>query len=402
MRDADRPAILGGEPVFPEKIDIVRPTLPRLPQVGERFDEVLASGKITNHQRYVRAFEAALAGRFGADTAVLANGTLAIALLVRALGRGGEVVVPSFTFAATAHAVAWCGAEVRFADIDPETWTLDPASTARACTPRTIAIMPVHVFGLPCDADALAEVAREAGVPVLYDAAHGFGATYRGRPVGSLGDAEVFSFHATKLFAVGEGGAIASRREDWMARVRAARNFGLDAEGDCPDIGINAKLSELFAIIGLAALETFDARLAGRRRAGLALRERVGKLPGIRLQRLPEDRETNHQNFAVLVDPAGFGLSRDEVHAAMDAENVMTRKYFHPPLHRMGCYGAAAAGAALPATDRVGDRVLCFPIYSDMTDAEVGAIARALERIHADRGAVRTRLAAGGVKGERR
>ena len=401
MKD-DRPAILGGEPVFPEKIDIVRPTLPRLSAVSDRFDEVLANGKITNHQRYVRAFEEALAGRFGADTAVFANGTLAIALLVRALGRGGEVVIPSFTFAATAHAVAWCGVDVRFADIDPETWTLDPASAARACTARTIAIMPVHVFGLPCDVDGLSAVAREAGVPLIFDAAHGFGAAYRGRPVGSLGDAEIFSFHATKLFAVGEGGAIASRREDWMSRVRAARNFGLDAEGDCADIGINAKLSELFAIIGLASLETFDARLAGRRSAGLALRERVGKLPGIGLQRLPEDRETNHQNFAVLIDPDAFGLSRDELHVAMDAENVMTRKYFYPPLHRMRCYAPAAAGAPLPGTDRVGARVLCFPIYSDMTDTEVGAVARALERIHADRDAVRARITKGGVKGEKR
>jgi len=401
MRD-DRPAILGGEPVFPEKIDIVRPTLPRIAQVGGRFDEVLANGKITNHQRYVRAFEAALSARFGAPAALVANGTLAISLLLRALGRTGEVLVPSFTFAATAHAAVWCGLDVRFADVDPETWTLDPESAARACTPRTIAIMPVHVFGLPCDADRLSGAAREAGAPLVFDAAHGFGAAYRGRPVGSLGDAEIFSFHATKLFAVGEGGAVASRRDDWMAKVRAGRNFGLDAEGDCEEAGINAKMSELFAIIGLAALEGFDARLAGRRRAGLALRERVGKLPGITLQRIPEDRETNHQNFAVLVDPDAFGLTRDELHLAMDAENVMTRKYFHPPLHRMRCYAEAAAGTRLPETDRVGERVLCFPIYSDMTNAEVGAIARALERIHADRKAVRMQIVEGGVKGEKR
>src|SRR5262245_45531769 len=139
----DRPAILGGVPAFPERIDIVRPTLPRITEVGARFDEVLANGKITNNGRYVRAFEEALAARMGAPAAVVANGTLAISLLLRGLVKTGEVVVPSFTFAATAHAAAWCGYAVRFADIDPETWTLDPASAARACTKDTLAILPV-------------------------------------------------------------------------------------------------------------------------------------------------------------------------------------------------------------------------------------------------------------------
>ncbi len=388
----DQPAILGGAPAFPEKIDIVRPVLPSIETVRARFGEVLANGKITNNGRYVRAFEAALSDSLGAPAAVVANGTLALMLLLRALGRPGEIVLPSFTFGATAHAAAWAGLGLRFADLDPETWTLDPGSAARACSPRTVAIVPVHVFGVPCRVEALADVARTAGVPLIFDAAHGFGASYGGRCVGSLGDAEIFSFHATKLFAVGEGGAVSTQRESWLESVRSGRNFGFDAGGDCEQAGINAKMSELFAIIGLQALEGFPERLARRRRIGATLRERVGKLPGITLQGAPEGAEVNHQNFAVLVDPDGFGLTRDELHAAMDAENVMTRKYFHPPLHRMTCYEAIAGEADLPETERVADRVLCFPIYTDMTDDEVNAMVGALERIQASRDAVRERL----------
>jgi dTDP-4-amino-4,6-dideoxygalactose transaminase len=387
----DRPAILGGPPAFPEMIDIVRPGLPGLEEVSGAFAEVLANGKITNNQRYLRALEAALAERIGRPVVATANGTLGLILLLKALGARGEVVLPSFTFAATAHAADWAGLRPRFADIDPETWTLDPGAAARACTRETAAILPVHVFGLPCDADALSAVAREAGVPLLFDAAHGFGAGWRGRAVGGLGDAEVFSFHATKIFGVGEGGAVCTDRSEWRDGVAAGRNFGLEPDGDCRVAGTNAKMSELFAIIGLRALEGFEGRLARRRRAGERLRERVGKLPGVTLQRLPESAEPNHQNFAVLIDRDRFGLDADEVRAAMDAENIMTRRYFHPPLHRMACYRDAGAGA-LPETDRVADRVLCLPIYNDMTDEEINAVAGALERIHDARKAVAARL----------
>ena len=376
----------------------MRPGLPPLEKVEAGFREVLANGKITNNGRFVRSFEQALGERTGAPTAVIANGTLALMLLFRALGRQGEVVMPSFTFPATAHAARWCGLSVRFADIDPGTWTLDAAAAERACGPDTVAIMGVHVFGLPCDVDGLGEVARRAGVPLLFDAAHAFGARYQGRPVGSLGRAEVFSFHATKIFGVGEGGAVSSGDADLLEAVRSARNFGLDGSGDCAEAGLNAKMSELFAIIGLSVLETFSDRLAERRRVGAVLRERFGKLPGMSLQQIPDGCEATHQNFAVLVDPDAFGLSRDELHAAMDAENVMTRKYFYPPLHRMTCYRAEGE---LPETDRVAERVLCFPIYSDMTDAEMNAMMGALERIYADRGAVRARLREGKPGGAR-
>lgn len=372
-------------------MDIVRPGLPPLSEVAGRFAEVLENGKITNNQRYLRAFEAALGERLGRPVRATANGTLGLMLLLRALGATGEVVMPSFTFAATAHAAAWAGLRPRFADIDPDTWTLSPDAAARACTRETVAILPVHVFGLPCDAEALGEVARGAGVPLLFDAAHGFGASWRGRPVGSLGDAEVFSFHATKLFGVGEGGAVTTDRPEWVEAVDRGRNFGLGPDGDCDAAGMNAKMSELFAIVGLRALDGIDARLAQRRRVGERLRERVGKLPGITLQRLPKVGESNHQNFAVLIESGEFGLSRDEVRAAMDAENIMTRRYFHPPLHRMACYRDHGP-AGLPETERVADRVLCLPIYTDMTDMEIDAVAGALERIHGARAAVGARL----------
>lgn len=391
---SDRPAILGGRPAFPELMDIVRPGLPALPEVAERFGEVLANGKITNNQRYLRAFEEALGERIGRPVLATANGTLALMLVLRALRGPGEIVMPSFTFAATAHAAVWAGHRPRFADIDPETWTLDPRAAAEACGPETVAILPVHVFGLACDVGALADVGRDAKVPVVFDAAHGFGASWRGCPVGGLGDAEVFSFHATKLFGVGEGGAVCTGRPEWLEAVSRGRNFGLGPDGDCGAAGINAKMSELFAIIGLRALEGVDGRLSRRRRVGERLRERLGKLPGVTLQRLPEWSESNHQNLAVLVEPGEFGLSCDEVQAAMTAENIMTRRYFHPPLHRMTCYQDRGTGP-LPETERVADRVLCLPIYTDMTDEEIDAVAGSLERIHAARAEIGGRLRRG-------
>ncbi|MDP3937410.1 MAG: DegT/DnrJ/EryC1/StrS family aminotransferase [Deltaproteobacteria bacterium] len=388
----ERPAILGGKPAFRELIDIVRPGLPPLEKLRDAFSEVLENGKITNNSRFVRRFEQVISEHVDTPAAAVANGTLGLMLLLKALGRGGEVVMPSFTFPATAHAARWCGMAVRFADIDPETWNLSPEAAARACGPDTVAIMGVHVFGVPCDVDALSEVARRAGVPLLFDAAHAFGATYRGRAVGGLGQGEVFSFHATKILGVGEGGAVTTADPAWLDLVKAGRNFGLDKSGDCADAGLNAKMSELFAIIGLTVLETFTERLAQRRRVGVLLRERIGKLAGLTLQRIPESCESTHQNFAVLVDATAFGLARDELHAAMTAENVMTRKYFHPALHTMSCYRGEAAQDDLAETERVAERVLCFPIYSDMTDLEVNILVGALERIHADRGAVRARL----------
>lgn len=391
----DLPAILGGTPAFPEKIDIVRPNLPPIEEVQARFGEVLANGKITNNGRYVRAFERSLTERLGTPTAVMANGTLALTLLLRGLGRSGEIILPSFTFPATAHAAIWCGYRVRFADVNPETWTLDPESVKSVCSTETAAIVPVHIFGVTCDVDALVELALETRAPLVFDAAHAFGTSYNNRPVGSCGDAEVFSFHATKLFAIGEGGAVATENAEWLRAVRAGRNFGLNPDGDCEDPGTNAKMSDLFAIIGLSALENFSERLAGRRRIGHLLREKFGKIPGVTLQRIPENCVSNHQNFAILVDPDEFGLTRDELHAAMDAENVTTRKYFYPPLHEMSCYQRFAEGADLPETERIASRVLCFPIYSDMTDAEVDAMVGAVERNHADRKAVRARIGLG-------
>jgi len=387
------PAVLGGAPAFATPLNIVAPLLPKMDEVGGRIAEILANGQLTNNSRYVREFEAALESRLGVSAVAVSNGTWSLVLAMKELGVEGEVIVPSYTYCASAHAIRWSGAEPVFADILPDTLTLDPGAVRAAITPRTSAILGVHVYGHPCEIDELTALAAEKGLALVFDAAHAFGASYRGAAVGTFGQAESFSFHATKTLPVGEGGCITTRDVALAARLRMARKFGDPGDENTRFAGTNAKMQEFNAILGLAGLAAVDECIERRREYAGYLRRSLGSIPGITLQTERDYARSSVQNFAILVDPGQYGLTRDEVALALLAENIRCRKYFSPAVHRQDAYAGTAFGP-LPTTDRVAARVLCLPFYSQMTTDVLDRLADTLARVHLHAPRVRTALGA--------
>lgn len=385
------PAVLGGEPMFASPLNIVAPVVPRIEEVGPRIAEILANGQLTNDSRYVREFEAALETRLGVRAVATSHGTWALVLSMKALGIEGEVIVPSYTFCASAHAITWAGAAPVFADVLPDTFTLDPAAVRAAITPRTTAILAVHVYGHPCEIDELTALADEKGLALLFDAAHAFGATYRGGAIGTFGQAESFSFHATKTLPVGEGGCVSTRDHRLAERLRLWRKFGDPGDEDSQLPGTNAKMQEFNAILGLAGLLTVDDTISRRRGYAAALRERLSAVPGLLFQEERSYVRSSVQNFATLVDERLFGLSRDEVYRALAAENIRCRRYFFPPVHRQKAY-AGMPHSELPATSRIADAVLTLPFYSHMTRDQIEGVGDAFAMLHAHAPRVRRAL----------
>jgi dTDP-4-amino-4,6-dideoxygalactose transaminase len=385
------PAALGASPAFDEPLNIVAPLLPPIADVQDDVAAILSSGQLTNDSRFVRAFEAALQQRLGLPAVAVSNGTWALVLALKQLGVEGEVIVPSYTFSASVHAIKWAGATPVFADVLPDTFTVDPEAVRAAITPRTSAIVGVHVYGHPCEIDPLSALAQRQHLVLLFDAAHGFGASYRGAPVGTFGDAECFSFHATKTLPVGEGGCVTTRDAELVRQLRLVRKFGDPGDENTVLVGTNAKMQEFNAILGLAGLRTVDEVIARRRRYADQLRARLSRLPGLTFQHERPYVRACCQNFALLVDDVGFGLTRDETCAALACENVRCRKYFYPPVHRHDAY-ATHRGGALPTTDRLADRVLCLPFYSRMAEDEIGRLSEVIENIHAHAPRIRRAL----------
>ncbi len=385
MERNHKPAALGGVPRFTAPLGIVRPLFPDLKQVETQVSEILNTGQLTNLWKHVPALETALTHYLQVPHCVaVANGTLALMLVLTGLKLKGEVIVPSFTFSATAHALWWAGLKPIFADIDPHTFTLNPAAVEAAITPTTSAIIAVHVYGHPCDIEGLQQVADRHNLTLLFDAAHAFGSRYRAQPIGTFGEAEIFSFHATKIFPMGEGGGITTHNKPLVDYLALVRKFGDPGTEDTLFCGLNAKMQEFNAILGLENLKTIDQAIANRQRYARLLIERLEKLPGLQFQQIASHVETNYQNFALLVDEAAFGLSRDKLHTALVAENILARKYFHPPLHQHQAYAQYREiyQPHLPVTEQVAANILCLPIYSIMSDEMIDGICLAIESIH--------------------
>jgi dTDP-4-amino-4,6-dideoxygalactose transaminase len=382
----DKPAILGGSPVFHQFIPLVQPTLPPYDdRLACYVAELFQTGMLTKG-KYLREFEVRMADYLGVKHAVAVSScTLGLLLTYHGLGLTGEVIVPSFTFMATVHPLLWVGAEPVFVDIDPYTWNIDPQRVEAAITERTTAIVAVHNFGNPAPVAELETIARRHGLKLIFDAAHGFGSLYRGRPVGGFGDAEVFSLSPTKLLVAGEGGIVATNNEDLAEHIRVGREYGNPGDYDSRFPGLNARLPEFNAILGLRGLEMLEENALRRNRVAAAFRERLGHLPGLTFQRVhPEDR-SSYKDFSLLVDEAAFGLTRDELALALRAENIDTRKYHDPPAHAHKAYRHLYERYRdhLPVTDHIAPRSLSLPIWSHMDETTVNGICAAIERIHA-------------------
>lgn len=397
---SDKPAILGNAPVFGQLVPLVRPTLPQYDedlarQVGGLFE----SGMVTKG-KHLQELEESVGGYLGVRHAVAVSScTLGLLLTYHGLGLTGEVIVPSFTFMATVHPLLWVGADPVFVDVDPDTWNLDPAKVEVAITEKSSAIVAVHNFGNPAPVPELEAVARRHGLKIVFDAAHGFGSLYRGRPVGAFGDAEVFSLTPTKLLIAGEGGIVATNNDELANSIRVGREYGNSGGYDSDFPGLNARMPEFNALLGLRSLAMLEQNARQRNGVARALRDGLGRIPGVSFQRVHTLDRSSYKDFSVLIDAERFGLTRDELAVALRAENVDTRKYYDPPVHAQTAYSRFRPRYrdGLAVTEDLARRSLSLPIWSHMDSATSEGICLAIRRLHYHAESVRATSAPGSV-----
>jgi dTDP-4-amino-4,6-dideoxygalactose transaminase len=376
-------AVNGAAPAFEELLHVGRPNMGDREAFLRYVNDIFDRRWLSNDGPLVQEFEARVAAHLGVKHVVaMCNGTIALEIAIRALGFEGEVIVPSYTFVATAHALQWQGITPVFADIDPATHALDPAAVRRMITPRTTGIIGVHLWGRPNAVEELQAIADEHGLKVMYDAAHAFSCTHGGRMVGSFGACEVLSFHATKFFNSFEGGAVVTNDDKLADTMRLMRNFGFSGLDQVSHPGTNGKMIEIAAAMGLVNLDSIDSVIAANRRNYEAYRAALSDIPGVRLLGYDE-RERNNYQYVILEVDASCPAGRDEIVSALRAENIMARRYFWPGCHRMEPYRSLFphAGLVLPHTEAVAGSVIVLPTGETMDAEKIGVVAQLVRTV---------------------
>ena len=389
---SDRLAILGGSPAFPDGLRLLRPTLPPLDAILPGLRAAFQSGMLTKGPALAE-YERRLAEHLGVRHALGVSSCTSGLTLVFGRVAPGEAIMPSFTFMATALAAARAGLTPVFADIDPETWCLDPKQAEEAITDKTRVIVPVHVFGNPVDTDAFEEIGRRRGIPIIYDAAHGFGALRDGRPVGHQGVAHVFSTSPTKLLITGEGGVVATNNDEVADHVVVGREYGNPGDYDARFVGANARLPEMSALLGTAGLDLLEREAERRNLLAAIYRDHLAVVPGLTWQRIrPHDR-CSYKDVSVRIDPA-FGLTRDELAQTLDREGVQTRAYYVPVVHKLTAFShlRERSDPNLPQTNELAAQILTLPAYGSLTDDDVRGVARRIRAAHQSAADVRRAL----------
>lgn len=374
-------AIFTGQPAFREPLHVGRPNLGDRARLLERFGAILDRAWLTNNGPMVQEFEQRVARLLGVQHCVaMCNGTVALEIAARALGLTGEVITPSYTFVATAHALQWQEITPVFCDIDPHTHNLDPDRVESMITPRTSGIVGVHLWSRPCDIEALERIAARHNLKLLFDAAHAFGCSYRGRMIGRFGLAEVLSFHATKFVNACEGGAVVTNDDTLAEKMRLMRNFGFAGYDRVIYIGTNGKMSELSAAMGVTSLESMEEFIATNLRNYRHYRTALEDIPGLALLTYDAAEKGNYQYIVVEVDVERSRLSRDDLVAVLVAENVLARRYFYPGCHRMEPYRSyyPHSHLLLPNTAAVAQRVLLLPTGNSVGVEDIQQIGRIL------------------------
>lgn len=364
-------AIAGGPPAFEETLHVGRPNLPDRETFHRLVDDIFDRRWLSNRGPLLVQFEKELATHLNVSHVVaVCNATVAIEVLLRVMGRRGEVLVPGFTFVATAHAVEWMGLKPVFVDIDPETHLMDLADAESKISDQTVAVMPVHLWGEPCRPPEYELLAKRHRLGLFFDAAHAFSCEHQGLRLGRFGDAEVFSFHATKTFNTFEGGAIATNDANLARELRLAINFGFSGVDQVSAVGTNGKLNEISAAMGLCQLANLDDTLEINRRHQINYSTLLAPINGIVFR---TDRLDERRNFQYCV--AEVDYARDALLRALHAENILARRYFFPGLHRVEPYVSQRPPVSLPHTEAVADRVLILPTGTAISDADVETVA---------------------------
>lgn len=363
-------AVYGGCPSFSEKLHVGRPNIGNRSKLLGRINDILDNRWLTNDGPYVDLFEQRIADMIGVKHCIaICNATGALEITIRALELSGEVIVPAFTFVATAHAVRWQGLTPVFGDIDSTSYNLDPTQVERMITPRTSAIIGVHLWGRACDVEAFAEICARRGLKLLFDAAHAFGCSHKGKMIGAFGNAEIFSFHATKIINSFEGGAVATNNDVLAEKIRLMRNFGFAGYDNVTQLGLNGKMTEVCAAMGVTSLEAMPEIVELNRRNYEAYQDGLGGFPGISLIEYDPSECNNYHYIVIEIDPKKAPLNRDELLAVLHKENVLARRYFWPGCHRMAPYSSLypKARLVLSQTERVASQVLVLPTGQTIT-----------------------------------
>jgi dTDP-4-amino-4,6-dideoxygalactose transaminase len=380
LGENDLPAIHGGRPLFSQRFRFIKPTLPSLDAVMGNYRGAFENGLITNAD-LVGKFEAAVAARLQVKHCVAVSScTSGLMMTLRALGVTGEVIIPSFTFFATGHAARWNSLTPVFADCEPDTWNVDVADVERKVTERTKALLIVHLYGNPANVEALSKIAERHNLKLIFDGAHAFGSQYRGRPIGGFGNAEVFSLSPTKLLVAGEGGLVTTNDASLAKAVRLMRNYGDAGAYDPEWIGLNARMSEFNAALGLAGLPEVDDRVRRRNDIARMYDEQLASLPGLRFQKVDSRDVNTFKDYSIHVTPEQFGMTRDELAEGLLAENIETKKYFYPPMHMQTLY-KQFGGPNLKTTEEVTGGILSLPIYESLPDSTIATVSRAIQRL---------------------
>lgn len=388
-------ALLGGVPACHEPLYVSRPLVPTMAELEPLLMEILRSKWLTNDGQFVRKLETQL--KLFLQTPhcpVFCNGTLALQLGIQGLRLAGEVITTPFTFAATPHVLYWNHITPVFCDVDPETYNMDPNRLEALISPQTTGILPVHVFGNPCDVERIQSIGAYHGLRVIYDAAHAFGVEYNGRSIASYGDAVMFSFHATKTFNTLEGGAVACGDENLSRRLEDLRNFGIRGENSVVAPGINAKMNEFQAAFGLVLLDKVRKSIMHRCQLFERYRRALDSTPGFRFQKIRPKTDYNYQYMSLEIVADEYGLDRDELYQCLRAENIVARKYFWPLCSNLPCYHAlpSASPSLLPNANRLAGRIINLPLHNEMNESDVDRVVEIVAGLPSQAAAIRRAL----------
>ncbi|MBN3035874.1 MAG: DegT/DnrJ/EryC1/StrS family aminotransferase [Bacteroidales bacterium] len=371
--------------IYGEYIPLLKPLMPPLDEVIPYLERIWESGMLTNEGPIHAEFEQSLCRYLGVNyISLCSSGSTALMIALKGIGLSGQVITTPFTFPATLQAIIWNNLEPVFVDINARDLNLDEGLLESAITPRTTAVLPVHVFGTPCNVSMIGQMARKYGIRVIYDAAHSFGVSINGTSICSYGDLSVLSFHATKVLNTFEGGAIVCHDEEMKRNMDALKNAEATARPKPAECGINVKMNEFQAAFGLCQLKHIDRALAGRKAAVLKYKELLKGMNGLRFLPASEGVSYNYTFLPVVLDPAEFGAGRDELHDFLRDNNITTRKYFFPLACDLPEFSKFKT-EEMPVAQSIASSILCLPLFHDITDEQIMSVVAAIYRFHTKR-----------------
>lgn len=362
-------------------ITVTSPLLPDLEEFHELLKQIWDKKWITNNGSFHKQLEKELAEYLGVPyVSLFTNGTLPLLTALQALRITGEVITTPYSFVATTHCIWWNGCKPVFVDIDPITGNLDPDKIEAAITPQTSAIMPVHVYGTPCDTTRIQEIADKYGLKVIYDAAHAFGVKVNGESILNKGDLSTLSFHATKVFNTLEGGAMIMQDETTKKRIDYLKNFGFAGETEVVAPGINSKMDEVRAAYGILNLRQVDKAIEARHQVALQYREALQSVEGIRFIEDTPGVAHNHSYFPIFIDEEKYGITRDELYFSMKEKNINSRRYFYPLISEFSTYRMlpSAAKENLPNAHKMANAVICLPMHASLSQDDIDRVLESI------------------------